>query len=99
VKVHDIHYDHGFSNLGRDGGEVYFGTDVSTHPEYCNYMVKTKNGAASERSVNNWRELDQRYWSESKSNWLKRSAMSVKFNERRIRRLINNRETMRIELF
>jgi chitinase len=86
TKVYDLYYDYEFANLRRDGGEVYFRADVSTHPGYWNYMVKAKHGASAKRSADTWRELDKRYWSETKSDWLKRFNALLKTNHRGLKK-------------
>lgn len=78
-KVYDFHYDYDFHNLRRDGGEVYFRADLSNHPGFWDEIVKADHNSPVKRSAENWRQLDRRYWSESKEDWLKRfNALLVK---------------------
>ncbi|GMG36370.1 unnamed protein product [Aspergillus oryzae] len=78
-KVYDFHYDYDFHNLRRDGGEVYFHADLSNHPSFWDEIVKADHNSPVKRSAENWRQLDRRYWSESREDWLKRfNALLVK---------------------
>lgn len=72
--VYDFHYDYNFQQLRRDGGEVYFRTDFSTHPGYWDEVVAASHDSSlTKRSAENWRELDRRFWAENdKESWLKR---------------------------
>ncbi|KAJ9217970.1 CAZyme family GH18 [Paecilomyces variotii] len=72
-KVYEFHYDYNFKNLRRDGGEIYFRADLSTHPGYWDKVVAAAPGSSVKRSADNWRQLDRRFWAESdKESWLKR---------------------------
>jgi hypothetical protein len=65
--VYDFHYDYDFKNLRRDGGEIYFRADLSTHPGYWDTIV----AAPVKRSGETWRDLDRRWLSElNPSAWL-----------------------------
>ncbi|KAL4995520.1 hypothetical protein BDV10DRAFT_187946 [Aspergillus recurvatus] len=65
--VYDFHYDYDFKNLRRDGGEIYFRADLSTHPGYWNTIV----ASPVKRSGETWRDLDRRWLSElDPSAWL-----------------------------
>ncbi|KAI9372233.1 hypothetical protein BJX61DRAFT_553090 [Aspergillus egyptiacus] len=60
AKIYDFHYDYDFKNLRRDGGEIYFRADLSTHPGYWDEIV----AAPVKRSGATWRELDRRWLAE-----------------------------------
>lgn len=65
--TYDFHYDYNFRNLRRDGGEIYFRADLSTHPGYWENIV----AAPVKRSASTWREHDRRWLSEvNPSAWL-----------------------------
>ncbi|KAL5333928.1 hypothetical protein BJX70DRAFT_403108 [Aspergillus crustosus] len=72
ARVYDFHYDYDFQNLRRDGAEVYFRADLSTHPGFWEEVVASEPGSPVKRSASTWRELDRRWWSETKDDWLKR---------------------------
>ncbi|CEL11918.1 hypothetical protein ASPCAL15012 [Aspergillus calidoustus] len=71
-RVYNFHYDYNFHNLRRDGGEVYFRADFSTHVGYWYELVEASHDSPVKRSAENWRELDRRFWSETKQDWRKR---------------------------
>ncbi|KAF4226516.1 hypothetical protein CNMCM6805_004439 [Aspergillus fumigatiaffinis] len=71
-RVYDFHYDYDFHKLRRDGGEVYFRADLSNHPGYWKEVVAAAHDSAVKRTADNWRQLDRRFWSDSKEDWLKR---------------------------
>lgn len=71
-KVYEFHYDYNFQNLRRNGGEVYFRADLSSHPGFWDKVVAAAPGSNIKRSADNWRDLDRRYWSDKADDWLKR---------------------------
>ncbi|KAL2813347.1 hypothetical protein BDW59DRAFT_167530 [Aspergillus cavernicola] len=58
--VYDFYYDYNFRSLRRDGGEIYFRADLSTHPGYWDSIV----AAPVKRDATTWRELDRRWLAE-----------------------------------
>ncbi|KAJ0420269.1 hypothetical protein BJY00DRAFT_313208 [Aspergillus carlsbadensis] len=81
-RVYEFHYDYNFHSLRRDGGEVYFRADFSTHVGYWYELVQAAHDSPVKRSADNWRELGRRFWSETKEDWRKRfDALLVNGNQ------------------
>ncbi|KAI9923857.1 hypothetical protein MW887_008162 [Aspergillus wentii] len=77
--VYDFHYDYEFHLLRRDGGEIYFRADMSTHPGYYKEIVEDTPGSPVKRDASNWRSLDRRWWAENdKESWRKRFQNMLK---------------------
>lgn len=60
-EVYDFHYDYDFRNLRRDGGEIHFRADLSTHPGYWDTIV----AAPVKRDFASWRDIDRRWLAEA----------------------------------